>query len=580
MIKAELTKQNGQNHTKQIQLVLLLTIFHQIPQFFDLKLDPGFATDSYIIGPEIWTAISGSYDYKTNGECNHYLQVDPVNNLLLHAIDVVADSSEPGGALSRRTKYSASSDGGLTWFNFGNVPEIRSGYPVLKLRNGAAVISSHGSVNGVINTNLYVDLAPQAGGFTQYDATTPFSIWPQIEVLSNGNVGILSRPQHPAGSDFDTIFYQTWNGTAMGPKSIAYISSPPYQATVGTNARYHLLSNGAGRVTMVINGTLEDDTLGNSKAWSRTSLDNGVTWGPLELVFTPFLENGVDTVGVAGGSDAIYKPNTNTWLYSLTATANGTFADGRIYLIRSDGMRSVITTAAAVGAATNIAMTMAFVFTLDQPALGYSSDGLVLYCVYSVVTTNLGTSGFNSRDIYYQRSLDDGATWGTPVRITNTPLIDECYPSISVWNRGNGGNNYDLNFTYMKDPGVGPASFNGTSPTAPASTNFLIYRKISEANVIGISNNQINVNDYKLLQNYPNPFNPTTTISYNLIKSGIVTLKIYNVIGREVTTLVNEFQQSGLKEINFNAANLTSGVYFYSIITPGFSDIKKMMLIK
>jgi len=551
------------------------------PSIFNLELDPGFATDSYIIGPEIWTQISGSYDYKTNGEVNHYLQVDPANPLLLHAVDVIADLAEPGGAITRRTQYAASSDGGVTWFNYGNVPEIRSGYPVLKLRsNGAAVIGSHSVINGVLNTNLHVDLSSQAGAFTQYNATLPFSIWPQIEVYGNGNIGVLSRPQHPAGSDFDTIFYQIWNGTALGPKSIAYISTPPYQATVGTNARYHLTGNGAGRVTMLINGTLEDDTLGNSKIWSRTSLDNGVTWGPLELVFRPFLENGDDTVGVAGGSDAIYKPNSNTWVYSFAATANATFADGRLYLIRSDGMRSVITTVAAVGGTTEFAMAMAFVFTLDQPALAYSSDGLVLYCVYTVVKPDLGTSGFNSRDLYYQRSLDDGATWGTPIRITNTPLIDECYPSISIWNRGAGGNNYDINFTYMKDPGVGPASFNGISPPAPASTNFLIYRKIIEANVIGISNNQINLEDYKLLQNYPNPFNPSTTISYNLVKSGIVTLKVFDLLGREVSTLVNEFQQSGLKEVSFNASNLSSGIYFYSISTPGFTDIKKMMLIK
>jgi len=548
------------------------------PSIFNLELDPGFATDSYIIGPEIWTEISGFYDYKTNGEANHHLQVDPANPLRMHAIDAIADSLEPTGATTRRTQYSGSSDGGATWFNFGNVPEIRSGFPVLKLKStGEAIIGSHSLINGVINTNLHVDQDIQAGAFTQYNATDPFSIWPQIEVLSNGNVGVLSRPQHPAGSDFDTIFYQTWNGTALGPKSVAYITTPPYVGTVGSNARYNLAQNSAGRVTMVVNGTNEDDTLGNSKIWSRTSVDNGATWGPLELVFAPFQENGVDTVGVAGGSDAIYKPNTNTWVYAFAATANNTFADGRLYLIRSDGMRSVITTVAAVGGTTTFAQTMSFVFTLDQPALAYSSDGLVLYCVYAVVKPDLGTSGYNSRDVYYQRSLDDGATWGTPVRITNTPLIDECYASVSNWNRGAGGNNYDLHITYMKDPVVGPASFGGS---APASRNFLIYRKISEANIVGISNNQINLNDYKLLQNYPNPFNPSTTISYNLIKSGIVTLKVFDILGREVSTLVNEYQQSGVKEINFNASNLTSGIYFYSISTPGFTDIKKMMLVK
>ncbi len=99
--------------------------------------------------------------------------------------------------------------------------------------------------------------------------------------------------------------------------------------------------------------------------------------------------------------------------------------------------------------------------------------------------------------------------------------------------------------------------------------------------ITGIQNvNSGVLNDFNLGQNYPNPFNPATTISYNLAKSGFVNLKVFDVLGREVNTLVNEYQQAGLKEINFNAANLTTGIYFYSIKTEGFSDIKKMTLIK
>ncbi|MEO8664037.1 MAG: T9SS type A sorting domain-containing protein [Ignavibacteria bacterium] len=546
------------------------------PSVFTIRLDPGYQTDSYTIGPEIPTLISGFFDYKTNGEANHYLQVDPSNPLLLHSIDVTSDTLEPLGATTRRTEYSTSSDGGASWFNLGNVPDRRSGYPVLKLRNGAGVIGNHSLVNGVNNVCLFVDIAPQAGGFTEYSGTDPFSIWAQIEVLSNGNVGMLSRPQHPPG-DFDTIFYQTFNGTTLGGKEIAYISSPPYQSTVGTNAVYQIASNGAGRVTQVFNPVLEDDILFNARVWARTSTDNGATWGALTEIFTPFYENGDDTVATAGGSDLIYKPNTSTWVYSLAATANNTFADGRIYLIRSDGTRSTITTVAAVGGTTTYAQTMSFVFTLDQPALGYSEDGTVLYCVYSVVKPDLGASGYNSRDLYYQRSLDDGTTWSDPIRITNTPDIDECYPSISNYNKGSATADYDLNITYMKDPGVGPTAFGGS---APASRNFQIYRKISNANVVGISNNGIEVKDFSLQQNYPNPFNPTTTIKYNLIKNGFVTLKVFDILGREVKRLVNEYQQPGIKEVNFDASSLPSGIYFYSMNTEGFNDIKKMMLVK
>jgi hypothetical protein len=85
---------------------------------------------------------------------------------------------------------------------------------------------------------------------------------------------------------------------------------------------------------------------------------------------------------------------------------------------------------------------------------------------------------------------------------------------------------------------------------------------------------------YSLSQNYPNPFNPTTTINFALPKQGLVTLKVYNSLGKEVATLVDGFKNAGVYQANFNAVNLNSGVYFYSIQSEGFSEVKKMMLIK
>ena len=88
------------------------------------------------------------------------------------------------------------------------------------------------------------------------------------------------------------------------------------------------------------------------------------------------------------------------------------------------------------------------------------------------------------------------------------------------------------------------------------------------------------VNDYALYQNYPNPFNPTTKISYQIPQSGKVVLKVYDILGREVKTLVNELQQSGKYQINFNASDLASGIYFYRIIAENYSVTKKMLLLK
>lgn len=86
---------------------------------------------------------------------------------------------------------------------------------------------------------------------------------------------------------------------------------------------------------------------------------------------------------------------------------------------------------------------------------------------------------------------------------------------------------------------------------------------------------------YALIQNYPNPFNPTSVIRYALPVQSTVTLKVYDVIGREVATLIDgELQPAGYRSVEFNGANLASGVYYYKISAGTFSEVKKMMLVR
>jgi hypothetical protein len=85
---------------------------------------------------------------------------------------------------------------------------------------------------------------------------------------------------------------------------------------------------------------------------------------------------------------------------------------------------------------------------------------------------------------------------------------------------------------------------------------------------------------FNLNQNHPNPFNPTTTISYSLPQAENVKLSIFNLIGEEIGLLVNEFQQTGDYNLTFDAADLPSGIYFYSLTAGNFSETRKMMLLK
>ncbi|HMD13010.1 MAG TPA: T9SS type A sorting domain-containing protein, partial [Bacteroidota bacterium] len=92
--------------------------------------------------------------------------------------------------------------------------------------------------------------------------------------------------------------------------------------------------------------------------------------------------------------------------------------------------------------------------------------------------------------------------------------------------------------------------------------------------------NHLVPSSFKLLQNYPNPFNPTTQISYTLARASTVTLTIYDILGREVTTLVNEKQEPGNHSVSWNALTVPSGVYFYTLRSGIEHDVKKLIILR
>ena len=85
---------------------------------------------------------------------------------------------------------------------------------------------------------------------------------------------------------------------------------------------------------------------------------------------------------------------------------------------------------------------------------------------------------------------------------------------------------------------------------------------------------------FALAQNYPNPFNPSTTIEYNLVNAGPVKLVVYDLLGREIATIINEVQNAGTHSVTFDASRLVSSVYFYKLEAGDFVSLKKMILIK
>jgi hypothetical protein len=117
------------------------------------------------------------------------------------------------------------------------------------------------------------------------------------------------------------------------------------------------------------------------------------------------------------------------------------------------------------------------------------------------------------------------------------------------------------------------------SSSIPLGSIYTTVKYVQIPSSTGDGNTHIPVS-FKLRQNYPNPFNPATTIRYDLPTAEYVTLRVYDILGREVATLVNKRQTAGSYSIRFDANQLSSGLYFYKITAGSFNKTRKMVVMK
>jgi len=174
-------------------------------------------------------------------------------------------------------------------------------------------------------------------------------------------------------------------------------------------------------------------------------------------------------------------------------------------------------------------------------------------------------------------------TLTTPFRYTgNNLLVDICYNNSSytdystVYASSTTGDFYGRYQDLSTASGCGYTSWsNSTAPPGKANTKFIM----SPITSVSTTGTIIPV-EYSLSQNYPNPFNPVTKINFAIPKQGFVAIKVFDILGREVSKLVSEVKAPGNYSVDFDASALSSGIYFYRLESNGFTDIKRMVLVK
>ncbi len=522
-----------------------------------------------------YTGITGFWDYQSNYRTPQYLRACP-GSTMLHAIMMVADDSL-STSTSRRTAYAFSSNGGTTWTTFSQirVPDRRSGYPSLDIGQAAIacgpIIANHSTIAGALQSTAFVDYPPGSGGFSEL--ASPIVLggdepgFPEIAGAADGSI-VLVASRFAAGSvhvtrTADYVSWQPWSVLTLDFSSDGYVAE----------------ANSTGRVGVVV--TAPEDTL----SWYE-STNNGTTWPATPTQLLPdLIPMGGDTFVIQQGLDLVYLSNDTLVAFGVTKLVAGNPTSrhqGIGFWSELTGFVLAVPHDSVTGVVDTLRKRQVNQNTVTGPAIGLSGSTIVI--AFQAFMPETSAAGFNYSDIFFTYSTNRGRNWSRPENHTATRFLDERYASMSKWNVPG-----QANMVYQEDPQPGSAVFTDNSPLARVRQ---VFCRRSGIPITSVSGEQEVPKEFLLSQNYPNPFNPITEIEYSLPslssnqakgrvgEGSHVTLIVYDVLGREVATLVNEEKPPGTYEVTFDASGFSSGVYFYRLSTTHFVQTRKLVLLR
>jgi hypothetical protein len=222
------------------------------------------------------------------------------------------------------------------------------------------------------------------------------------------------------------------------------------------------------------------------------------------------------------------------------------------------------------------------IFNFDDTRVDESGN------IFTTIVPFLGITGTLDEYLIFKADALDGekwpVAWGLPVidtlyaelLFTDTLLVfgqNRVIKAILFYENG------IIPFVFLLADGIGQIRIYYDDGTI-VHLNYAKINGVVYGNLVGINDETFNQLSFRLNQNYPNPFNSSTSISYSIAEAGFVSLKIFDILGREVSTLVNEEKGSGMYDAIFIASDLTSGVYIYTLQVNGYSQSRKMILLR
>jgi len=540
------------------------------------------------------TATANGYDFQTNNSAQQ-LWMDPNNPNFLHA--VFMNSQVTTSWPDRTCLYYGSTDAGVNWFQLGQVPintgsDGRSGYTVIYGNSsGAAVIMNHNNSGGSeTRAKVYVDGSPFEYNFTEYDPlAVPYEvnspIWPRMVVDDNDNVVFISSQSGSGGLPADSSFTNVLNsGTGL---------FNGWQVYDGHQAEAYAISKSESGdiIGMVYEG--QDISNAIHDIFYRESTDGGLTWSAPILVWDTEPPPVDSMLGPWRGIDIEFLGEEPCAVFEIGRVTSGESfhidVPSSIYFWSPNingGDPFAIADSNNVPFYPNTLGNTASSLPIGDPVIGRSQMHDYLFVAFAGTAGEIWTQTPDSTAyfaLYFMYSTDGGETWTDPeiVSPAGPPLLDWRFPSIVPVSPVSSVDD-DVITVHMTAQGdsVPGDNFYAPGTTMPLTVSAQYYHFTTDIIVVGVDDDEFVVNEFNLEQNYPNPFNPSTKINYTIAERSNVTLKVYDVLGNEVAVLVNSNQEAGSYNINFDASNLASGLYIYTLNTGNFTSSKKMMLLK
>lgn len=520
------------------------------------------------------------YDYVTNGA--NLKKIFVLGDTIVIACDLT-DSLNSSISTSRRTYIQYSTDSGDEWASGPIlISSLTSAYPDLNpvMLSGSRTVAVSG-LGAPLGGFAGVDVILGAGSFTNTGITGGAL---ESSLLSFPFLGCISSNSVLQ----DSLFFRKFDYSTNSFSNSLFIT------TLQPNARYYITtsSNGTNIFIMWWNSS-------PNELKARESTDGGNTFGPVITVCPSNLVISEDAVTPWYTADLCYKPGTTTPYAVFSTLAPGNFgtAQGSKVLLWSPVLNggnpvkitdwrnmnnNFLNDTAYFN--NNLKELQVGITPVSHPSIAFSSNSSVMVCAYSSPLRDTTSYGFHYNYIYSNFSIDNGSTWSTPYEIQcSVPYVslanpgnDQIYPSVSK--TGNLVNRFYITYSLSAFPGS--ASFTNTN--TPKGKVYQIFKYFCPTGGgFGITTISTEIpKSYLLEQNYPNPFNPKTIIRFDIMKVSDVKITIYDISGREVERPVQQKLNAGKYSVDFDAGNLSSGVYFYSIVAGDFVQTKKMILVK